>query len=152
MLAKSADKHLYDFYIFSIAHAIRYMNDEKLAEYAITNRQARLLGILYRSLQSKEEVNNKKLQDLMNLTGPSVTSLLNGLEKNAFIVRSPKKNDRRIIEYQLTDKSNKLIEDMEQVFINTEKQLLKNMTDEEQQTFLHLLEKVYKNVAFAKII
>lgn len=147
MLSKNTTDYIYDFYIFSIAQALRYLNDQMLLKYSITNRQARLLGILYRSLKNEEEINNQKLQDMMNLKGPSITSLLNGLEKNKFIIRTHAKKDRRLIEYKLTKKSLDLIEETQKVFTNTEKQLLTGMTKQEKQTFLTLLDKAYKNLS-----
>lgn len=146
MLSKKMDAHIYDYYIFSIAHSLRYRNDQKLEEYNITNRQARLLGFLYRAEKNSAEVTNKKLQALMNLKGPSVTSLINGLEKSGFILRNAKEEDRRSTEYQLTLRSIELIEEMEEVFNQTEKDLLQGMSQKEKEQFLKLLEKAYQNL------
>lgn len=76
-----------DFYIQSIALSLRYMNDQKLEEFGITNQQARLLGGISSSLYDGANISRKFLEDMMQLKGPSVTSLLNGLEKNGFIIR-----------------------------------------------------------------
>lgn len=147
MLSKKMDDHIYDYYIFSIAHGLRYRNDQKLEEYGITNRQARLLGFLYRAEKNGAEITNKKLQVLMNLRGSSVTSLINGLEKSSFILRSAKEEDRRGTEYQLTSKSIGLIEEMEKVFNQTERELLQGMSQKEKEQFLKLLEKAYQNLS-----
>ena len=147
MLSKDTDQHIYDFYIISIAHALRYLNDQKLEDYNITHRQAKLLGILYRNIKTKQENSNKKLQEMMNLKGPSITSLLNGLEKNGFIIRHPKHEDHRFIEYALTPQSIALIEDMNIVFTKTENRLLQSMSEEEKQIFLQLLRKAHQNLS-----
>ncbi|RFZ78007.1 MarR family transcriptional regulator [Lacrimispora amygdalina] len=81
---KRYDMIPHDFYIKNIAHVLRYKNDQKLAAYDITEPQARLLGHIDGAQRSGKEISRRYLSGAMQISGPSVTSLLNSLEKNGF--------------------------------------------------------------------
>ena len=139
-------EHSYDFYIRGIALGLRYRNDRKLAEYDITNPQARLLGIIGEGLKSGVDVTRRYLEEVTLLRGPSVTSLLNGLEKKGFIARSTSGEDARAIDITITPKAERLIRDMADVFVESDERLLRDMSVEERGIFLRLLAKAYGNI------
>ncbi len=56
----------------------------------------------------------------MQLKGPSVTSLLNGLEKNGFIIRYSREDDGRTMNIKVTEKCDKVLEALREVFKRTE--------------------------------
>lgn len=143
---KAGGKPTADSYIRNIAHSLRYWNEEKLAEYKITNQQARLLGAIRRSIFDGKNISRKFLQERMELSGPSVTSLLNGLEKNGFILRYTDRDDGRAMQIQITQKGEEIMAELDRVFRDTEEQLLAGMTAEEKKVFLTLLDKAYKNM------
>lgn len=136
-----------EFYIRNLSTAIRLINDQKLLEFDITNQQARLLGAIRRSLFDGIKISRKYLEDLMGLRGPSVTSLLNGLERNHFIIRYTAEDDGRAMQIQVTEKGDKIVDQINQVFAETENQLLFGMTEEERNIFIILLHKALINVS-----
>jgi len=136
-----------DFYIQSIALSLRYMNDQKLEEFGITNQQARLLGGISSSLYDGVNISRKFLEDMMQLKGPSVTSLLNGLEKKGFIIRYSREDDGRAMNIKVTEKGDKVLEALRDVFKSTEQQLHSGMTPAEQEQFLMLLQKAHDNLS-----
>ncbi len=136
-----------DFYIRNLATAIRLINDQKLLEFGITNQQARLLGAIRRSLFDGVNISRKYLEDMMGLRGPSVTSLLNGLEKNGFIIRYTAKDDGRAMQISVTEKGDKIVDEINQVFAETEQQLLSGMTEDEKDKFTALLHKALVNIS-----
>lgn len=138
----------YDFHIMTLAHALRYANERKLAEFGLTSPQARLLGAIddgRRVLAA--DVNRKYLEETTRLKGPSITSLLNGLEKNGFIRRSPNTHDARNTDIQITAKGNGLLGELKQFFVETESSMLRGMTEAEKEIFLYLLEKAAVNLS-----
>ncbi|ACV64126.1 transcriptional regulator, MarR family [Desulfofarcimen acetoxidans DSM 771] len=151
-MLKRGGKPSPDFYIRNIAIALRCIEDQKLSEFGITNQQARLLGAIRRSLFDGANMSRKYLEDLMGLRGPSVTSLLNGLEKNGFIIRYAAQDDGRAMQIKVTEKGDKIIDDINQVFLDTEKQLFSGMAEDEKEMFITLLYKALANVStdFAK--
>lgn len=136
-----------DFYIQSIALSLRYMNDQKLEEFGITNQQARLLGGISSSLYGGANISRKFLEDMMQLKGPSVTSLLNGLEKKDFIIRYSREDDGRAMNIKVTEKGDKVLDALRDIFKSTEQQLHSGMTPAEQEQFLMLLQKAHDNLS-----
>lgn len=136
-----------DSYIQSIALSLRYINDQRLEEYDITNQQARLLGGLCRSIYDGVNINRKFLEDMMQLKGPSVTSLLNGLEKKGFIIRYTSKDDGRAMDIKVTEKGEQLLDMIRGVFDSTERKLLSGMTVAEQEQFMSLLHKAHDSLS-----
>ncbi len=142
----------YDYYIRSIAFGMRYANDQNLTTYGITNQQARLLGDIYDRIESGKEVSRKALSKAIGISGPSVTSLLNGLEKNDFILRQQGDEDGRTMQIKITAKAMKLINEMENVFVETEQKLLHGFTDEQKKAFLELLKKACENIGISNCV
>jgi DNA-binding MarR family transcriptional regulator len=136
-----------DFYIRSIATFLRCMNDQKLSEFGITTQQARLLGSIRRSLHDGAAISRKFLGDRMGIRGPSVTSLLNGLEKKGFIVRNAAEDDRRAMQIQVTEKGGQVMAEADQVLAEMEEQMLSGLTEVEKVLFAALLHKVFVNIA-----
>lgn len=136
----------YSYYIRAIALGMRYANDLSLADYGITNQQARLLGDINDCIKNSGEISRKALSETMGLSGPSITSLLNGLEKNGFIIRQQGDEDGRTMKIEITTKSMQLIDETENIFAETERKLLLGFTNEQKKVFLELLIKAYENI------
>ena len=83
----------------------------------------------------------------MQLKGPSVTSLLNGLEKKGFIIRYSREDDGRAMNIKVTEKGDKVLVALRDVFKSTEQQLHSGMAPEEQEQFLMLLQKAHDNLS-----
>lgn len=146
-LSVQTNENLLGFYIRNIAHALRYRIEDELAHYSISSAQGRLLGIVAHSLDSACEINRKFLEKTMHIKGPSVTNLLNGLEKKKFIERNISKEDGRALDIAVTEKGMELVNKINGVFAEYEGQLTWQMTEEEIQTFRRLLEKAYQNIS-----
>lgn len=137
----------YEFYIRHIALTLRFASEKKMESYGITSAQGRLLGIISEAVKEKMEISRKTFEDIMHLKGPSVTSLLNGLEKNGFIKRSPSVKDARAMVIEITLKGYSIIDGMANVFAQAEEDLVKGMTPEEKEIFKKLLIKAYSNIS-----
>lgn len=136
----------YEFYLRSIVHAMKQMLDNKLLPYDITNQQARLLGDLDQRLRREEEIVQKDLERSMKLRGPSITSLLQGLERKGFISRSTGNEDGRTKQVDITEKGRALIEEVESSFEELEQLLVEGMSEEEKAAFLRLLRISFLNL------
>lgn len=136
----------YDLFIKSIAQLIRSINDKKLKEYNLSSSQASLLELLERGIRNDEEITRKVMEKVLKLKGPSITNLINGLKSKGYIIRSTGITDARTFQIEITPKGYQLVREMEEVFEETEQQMLKGMTEEEKKTFLDLLIRAYKNL------
>ncbi len=139
-------ENIYEFYLRNIVHTMKQIQDEKLIPYDITNQQARLLGDIHQQLQNESDICQKDLERVMRLRGSSITSLLQGLERKGFIFRSTGDQDGRTKKLGITSKGIALIDEMESVFQNTEKQFLQGMTVEDKENFQRLLKLAYENI------
>ncbi|WFR59132.1 MarR family transcriptional regulator [Anaerocolumna sp. AGMB13025] len=136
----------HDFYIKNIAHVLRYKNDQRLAAYDITEPQVRLLGHIDGALKSEQEINRRYLSKAMQISGPSVTSLLNSLERNGFIIRRSGNEDGRTILIELTEKSQKLLTEMSGILNEITDELLSGFSEEEKSIYLDFLKRTYENL------
>lgn len=136
----------YEFYLRSIVHAMKQMLDNKLLPYDITNQQARLLGYLDNQLKKGKEIVQKDLERDMKLRGPSITSLLQGLERKGLILRSTGNEDGRTKQVGITEKGRAVIEEVESSFRELEQLLVEGMSEEEKVNYLRLLQISFNNL------
>ncbi|MCD8377814.1 MAG: MarR family transcriptional regulator, partial [Candidatus Gastranaerophilales bacterium] len=135
------------YFIRNIAHLMSNMQDRCLAGYGLSNQQARILIFLSKhNAKGQKSVKRRDLEKFLNLKGSSVTSLLQGLERNGFIERADSEYDRRRKILTLTDKSKEILRQMDIVFKATDNQLQEGMSEEEKMTFRLLLGLAHNNI------
>ncbi len=140
------EKDTFSYLIRTISHSIQCMQDKCLLHYGLTNQQARLIGEIYELSKKKKIFGRKELELALNLKGPSVTSLLHGLEKKKLIETVQSEVDARRKVLKVTEEGESLIKHMNVVFEATENQLLDCLTDEEKTTFKEFLAVAYDNI------
>lgn len=134
------------YFIRNIAHTIKCLQDKCLVHYGLTNQQARLLGEIIKLSRTKKVFGRKELENRLNLKGPSVTSLLHGLEKKKLIESESNNNDARRKTLKPTEEGKKLIKQMDLVFEATENQLTDRLEEDEIKKFKEYLEVAYENM------
>lgn len=136
------------YFIRNIAHLMSNLQDRCLNLYGLSNQQARILMYLSKhNIRGQRNVKRKDLEKFLNLKGSSVTSLMNGLEKNGFLERVQSENDARRKELSLTDKAKQLVQQMDIIFQATDNQLQEGMSEEEKMTFRLLLGIAHNNIS-----
>lgn len=143
---RRSDTPSHDFYIKNIARVLRYKNDQRLLAYHITEPQVRLLGHIDGAQKSGQEISRKYLSEAMQISGPSVTSLLNSLEKNGFIKRRPGNEDGRTILIELSEKARTLLKEMSSILTEITEELLFGFSEEEKELYLLFLKRTYDNL------
>ena len=98
------------------------------------------------NIRGQKKVKRSDLEKFLNIKGPSVTSLMQGLEKNGFIERYESEKDARRKELILTDKAKELLSQMDLIFEATDNQLQEGMSEEEKMTFRLLLGIAHNNM------
>lgn len=145
MVGRSKDETL-GYYIRNISHELYYMGDQTLKSLEITNQQGRLLSVIYDSIKDGTEISRRFLEDYMHLKGPSVTSILRGLEEKGYIIRTTRQDDARAMVLTLTDKGERLVKEVRSVFSNVEQALQCGLNQEEKDMLMNLLAKVCRNL------
>ena len=146
MIMIKSDEKIFGSCFRSISHILYYMNDEKLKMMGITNQQGKLLRLIYDNILAGNSISRHFLEETMDLRGPTVTSLLNSLEKKGYIFRTVSNEDHRAMQLMITPKGEEVVDHIKKVFNSVEEKLLRGMTDEEIQTLRMLLFKVYDNL------
>ena len=140
------DKYPYSLYIKLIAQKIRELTDQLLMDHDLNTSQAILLWHINQSIEENIEINRKFLEKTMALSGPSITNLLNGLEKAGFISRNNNPADGRNLSIDVTAKAKQFIEEKSSVLSKSEELVTEGMSSAEKAMFVSLLTRAFKNV------
>ncbi|MCP8969267.1 MarR family winged helix-turn-helix transcriptional regulator [Ectobacillus ponti] len=118
----------------------------KLAYFELSNGK---LKVLLSLLQYERPLNPSELADLASVTRSTITGLLDGLEKDGFISRSPLE-DRRKTAVCLTEKGREVIRILTPLYTNHVMNTFSKITKEEQQLFMSLLYKIKEGLQHAR--
>jgi len=114
--------------------------EAKFKELDITQQQAR--AISYIIDHESHGLIQKEMADAFQRRSASITSLLQGLESRGYIERRiPKENERQKMIYSLP-KGRAIVAEINQAFIDSEKDLLAALTADEQAQLIRLLTKI----------
>lgn len=133
-------------HILDTAHQVKVMLDSVFDDATLNGLQVRILGFVQRNDDMGKDVYQKDIESEFKIRRSSVTSVLNTMEKNGFIVRQSVLSDARLKKIALTEKAKKVGRAHWQSIENYEKTLVDNMTPEEIQTLENLLDKVLVNI------
>ena len=78
--------------------------NRKFGEIGLTNQQAMVIAYLVIADRQKEKVNQRRIQEFLQISNPSVVSLVKSLEKKEFLMRDNDPEDGRNTLLVLTDK------------------------------------------------
>lgn len=92
-----------------------------------------------------ERVISKHIATYYSLDKGSVTSLINGLVKNKFVIKENHPLDKRSSYLTLTDKALEIMPRLQKIFENWSNSLLKDIPKKEQDQLVLLLEKMIAN-------
>lgn len=132
-------------YIQIVSRQLKRNMDETLSKYNVTGVQSMLIGYIYK--KSKQgEVFAKDIEEEFDMRKATVTGIIQLMESNGLIIRKAKQGDCRLKSIVLTSRALQ-IEKIAKKQINiTEKEIVKEMTKEEQEIFLKLLKKASYNL------
>ncbi|MEX0781480.1 MAG: MarR family transcriptional regulator [Dehalococcoidia bacterium] len=103
----------------------------------LTVTQLRLLGHLYEN----EGMGNAELADRLYVTRPSVSALLERLERGQFIRREVSPNDRRGIRIFLEERGRNVVASLRAEFRQYVADLMESMPDDDLDLFAQTVEK-----------
>jgi DNA-binding MarR family transcriptional regulator len=138
-MSKNEREFPLQYYLRTVMHKIRLYANSSLEPYDISSQQARIVGFIGEKQEKEINVCQKDIEAVMGITGPSVTSLLQGLDRKGFIKRRRSTKDDRIKELTLTPKGKELIAKFQKVFDDAEKKIAQGMTNEQKALFIKLL-------------
>ena len=118
--------------------------NNKVSLMDLTHAQCRILGFL--NVNRDKEIYLNDIEKEFCLKRPTVTGIIRRLEEKEFILIEPKCNDKRYKRVVLTDKSEEILEIMEENLKNAEKILYKNLTDSDRSELYRILTIMFNNI------
>jgi DNA-binding MarR family transcriptional regulator len=104
-------------------------------------------GKVLRYIYLNKKVLPKQIAKYFNLDKGSVTSLIKGLERNNFVIRESHPTDKRCFYLSLSDKSKRIIPDLNVIFEKWSEKLTSNFSEEEKKHLISSLQKMIDNVS-----
>ena len=131
-------------------HSIRVLHwctdqaiSNALAEMDLTAAQGRIIGYL---AHRKEPPCSRDIEEAFQLSHPTVSGLLNRLEKKSFLEFRPDRFDRRCKRIFLLEKGLECHELIRSTILANEQTIVSNFTEEEKAQFSHFLERAIENM------
>ncbi len=137
------DKREIGFQVHTLSHLIKRMADQIVFPEEVvqcTGMHGWMIGYLYEN--QDREIFQRDIQERFMIRRSTVTGILQLMEKNGLITRTPVKDDARLKRIQLTPKAIKLHQQVQAGIREMERRLSQNLTEEEKETFLTLCEKI----------
>ncbi len=122
--------------------ALRRELDASVRKAGLTTTQWQALSVLYH----KPGLTHSELERHLDIEAPSVTSLLNGMERKGWVKREKSPSDARVKQLHLTPRGRTLIEHLRQATAPVERCLASALTEEERETLKRLLRIVVESL------
>lgn len=121
---------------------IEKLSNPILAPYELTNTQYKIMMMLYRN--QDKSIRQADIEERFSMTNPTVTGIIQNLEKKNLVKRVQNPNDKRSKLVVLTDKAISMREEIDALGEILEAQVTENLTKEECRQLITLLKKIHK--------
>ncbi len=145
----SNDEPLLSFMLGNIRNEMTNQCARELAEYGLTLRN--VLVMAYLDKHEHELVTQKTLEDHMHLSNPTVTVLIQNMEKKGLVERRRVPEDGRKYSLTLTPHALEIGTACREKFIAREQQFYAGVTEEEKKQLFSIFQKIEKNLGFSSI-
>lgn len=129
--------------LFQIMHLNMQRAMQMLEQHHLKPSQAGILFVLERH----KTLAQKDLAKYVRLTPPSVTAVLQKMERDGYITREPDERDQRIMRISNTEKGNSCVELIKEVFSDMEGIMFEGMSMEEIILFKRFLVEIGTNLS-----
>lgn len=120
--------------------AFEKIANNMLSRYGITHTQFKMLR--YLSGYPDGQLKQHDIELFFDMTNPTVTRVLQNLEKDQWVIRKEAENDRRSKRLFLTDKAKQLVPELARVGRELESQLTRRLDESELEELQVLLRKM----------
>ena len=127
-----------------IANTIKRTINQSL-DYNLTDNQMFILIYVAKN-QSKKDILQKDIEKILNIRRSTTTEILQIMERENLIKRIAVLDDKRLKKIILSDKGLNYVKQFEKKIKQVEKCLLNDISEEEQEQFFKVLEKIKTNL------
>lgn len=103
-----------------------------------------LVTIKHAANDEKTEMKVSEISQILQVTPPTVTQIINILEKDGLVERTVDPDDRRAVKIRLTPAGIKVTEEARKLFLETFSGLIDYLGEEESEQLANLLAKVHQ--------
>ena len=112
---------------------------KELGSYDMQIKQFHYLSLI----DKNPEMTSSELSDILNITKPSVTEIINKLTKFECVYREQSELDKRVFYIKLTEKGKNIVRLKELSAEKFAKERLDSLTDEEISNFIKIFRKLF---------
>lgn len=127
-------------WIKKTALEIEKLSNQVLAPFELTHTQYKILMMLYRS--PGQCIRQADIETRLSMTNPSVTGIIQNLEKKGLVVRHQNPEDKRSKLIYPADRTLAIKAELSQLGESLENQITVNLTDKECEQLCELLKKL----------
>lgn len=127
-------------WIKKTALEVEKLSNQVMAPYELTHTQYKILMMLYRS--PEQCIRQADIETQLSMTNPSVTGIIQNLEKKEFVVRRQNPEDKRSKLIYLTERAAAMEAELSTLGESLEKQVTANLTDAECEQLCALMKKM----------
>lgn len=125
------------------ALVVEKISNRMLVPYDLTHTQFKILMMLYRNRD--KEIRQADIEADFSMTNPTVTGIIQNLEKKNLVRRVANPKDKRSKVLVLTERAYQMEPEMKELAKQRESQITKNLTEEECDLLADLLKKILEN-------
>ena len=133
------------FLLTDSARLLRKLIDRRLQPLGLSRAQWSVLAIL----SNHEGVSQSQISHELEIEKSTAGRLIDQVEKSGWIERRPIPGDRRLWSIHLTDQARQLPVEIERVIMHAREDMLRGLSEEQQNTLTDLLRTVKLNLAGA---
>ena len=133
----------YGYYVKALHWCTDQAVTNALAQMDLTAAQGRIMGYL---AHREHAPCSRDVEEAFQLSHPTVSGLLSRLEKKGFIESRPDRSDRRCKRIYILPKGKECHERIHQVLEDTEAQIVRDFTPEEQALFTQFMTRAIANM------
>lgn len=133
------------FLLTDSARLLRKLIDRRLQPLGLSRAQWSVLAIL----SNHEGVSQSQISHELEIEKSTAGRLIDQVEKSGWIERRPIPGDRRLWSIHLTKQARQLLVEVESVILRARGEMLRGLSDEQQQALTDLLQTVKSNLSGA---
>lgn len=119
---------------------IEKLSNRMLVPYDLTHTQFKILMMLFRN--PDKSIRQADIEEKFSMTNPTVTGIIQNLEKKELVMRVENPNDKRSKLLSLTEKARAMEKELIEISERREKLITQNLTEAECEQLISLLKKI----------
>ena len=134
--------------LIQLGNIVNWFRNRNLQPFGLTSSQSEAIHFILR--HGDEEITASRLMDELKLSQSTVAGILRRLEEKGLIKRTSKDGDARTSIIRSTEQGERLRAQLKRSAIRDERELLSDLSEEEQDAFKTMLETVLNHMSRIK--